>query len=746
MLSISKSKILPILYILSLVMLSGCDSNNNPSNTTEEDDTITSGLDSRPDNTTCLAASRPSASGDLISYERAFPNLSFNQPVALIQPPDNFDRWYVVEKPGTVYSIANIDDTTEKSVYLDLSNKVDDRSEGGLLSIAFHPDFDQNGFVFVYYTTSDDPANSGTNFRSHISRFTVNADGGSLDSASELLLLNVDQPYGNHDGGNIAFGPDGDLYIGLGDGGSGDDPTGNGQNKDTLLGAMLRIDVNVTQQEIDAGTLYKIPPDNPFAASSGCGSGNGCPELFAWGLRNPWRWSFDRLTDALWAGDVGQGQWEEIDRVELGKNYGWRCYEGNHEHLTSGCDLQAEYVFPVAEYEHPNGAGRSVTGGFVYRGSAIPDATGVYLFGDFSTGRVWDLSDPYGNADMQVLFDSGLPVSSFAQGHDGEIYIVSYSGGIYRLIPGTGTTGTAFAENLSATGCADPNDPKKAAAGMIPYDINSPLWSDGATKHRWFALPNGETISIGENGDWDFPIGSVLRKDFYLDDKIIETRLFAHHSDGGWAGYSYEWNDTQTEATLLPDGKLKMVGNQQWLYPSNADCLLCHTIAAGRTLGPETAQMNRTYFYDATERSANQLATYNKIGLFSQPLTDKPETLSALAMPQDENANIASRARAYLHINCSNCHRPGGSGRGAADFRYQVDFKEMNICNQSPETGDLGVSDARLLVPGDPDNSLISLRMKDLGDSRMPPLGTSVADSTGVAVIDAWISSISDCQ
>ena len=351
-----------------------------------------------------------------VSLERVFSNLSFDRPVALFQAPGDTERWFVVEQGGRVLVFADDPQVDQAEVFIDIRDRVDDGpSEAGLLGMAFHPDFAENHQVFLSYTRSGDP------LVSYVSRF-ISPDGGkTLDPDSETPLLTLDQPFGNHNGGGIGFGPDGYLYIGFGDGGSGGDPDGNGQNTHTLLGAMLRIDV-------DSATPYAIPPDNPFAQGGGRG------EIYAWGLRNPWRWSFDRSGGALWVGDVGQNQWEEIDRVERGGNYGWNIREGRHCFPSAPCDSTG-LIDPVTEYSHAEGC--SVTGGYVYRGMAIPALQGVYLYGDFCSGRLWGLAcDAAGTPATRVLQDTGLLISSFAEGHDGEVYVLDYSGGgLYRVAP-----------------------------------------------------------------------------------------------------------------------------------------------------------------------------------------------------------------------------------------------------------------------------------------------------------------------
>ncbi len=366
----------------------------------------------------------------LIQLERAFPNLSFSEPVALASSAAG-DRFYVVEKAGRIVSFVNDETVTTTSTFVDLRDQVDARAEGGLLGMALDPDYGGNGFVYLSYTTSDDPVNDdGDNFRSVISRFSLDTTRGEIDPASEVKLLVLPQSFANHNGGQLGFGPDGYLYIGIGDEGGSGDPSDNAQNPANLYGTFLRIDVG--QADASRGLPYSIPVSNPNAASRSCDDG-ACPEIFAFGLRNPWRWSFDRSSGDLWAGDVGQNAWEEIDRIRIGGNYGWRCREASDPFNTLNCE-NASFEPPVAEYSHSEG--RSVTGGYVYRGAAVIPLEGVYVFGDFINGRIWGLFAPYSNTpDCRLLIDTDLNISSFAEDNNGEIFVIDFSGNLFRISP-----------------------------------------------------------------------------------------------------------------------------------------------------------------------------------------------------------------------------------------------------------------------------------------------------------------------
>jgi uncharacterized repeat protein (TIGR03806 family) len=679
-------------------------------------------LDSRPANPTCKAPARPVlATG--VTTKGVFPALTFTLPVVMVQAPGDTSRWFVAQKGGIVKTFANMDAVPGATNFIDITARVNSApNEAGLLGMAFHPGWQQNHQVFLSYTRpcpNGRTACQSSGLLSTVSRFT-SADGGqTLDPASEAVILQLDQPYTNHNGGNIAFGPDGDLYIGFGDGGSGGDPQKNGQNVNVLLGKMLRIDVS-------NGAPYAIPPTNPFA------KGGGKPEIFAWGLRNPWRWSFDSATGDFWVGDVGQDTYEEIDLLKVGGNYGWNVREGFHCYGAMTC-ASAGMIDPIVEYPH-NGNGCSVTGGYVYRGALIPSLVGTYVYGDFCTGKTWGLFyDAMGKPAPQVLLAGGIQISSFGQGPDGELYILNYGNGkILQLVPSMAGPPPNFPPTLSATGCVDPKNAQIPAPGLIPYDVNAALWSDGADKERWMALPDGGKIHIGADGDWDFPNGTVLMKTFRVGGKRIETRLFVRHDDNGWAGYTYEWDDQEKDAALLPAGKTKAVGNQTWYYPSRSDCLRCHSAAAGGSLGLETAQLNKVFTYP-NGKLANQINTLDHIGLFD-------------AAPPAMPPALGGDGRSYLHANCSFCHRPGGTGGGPADFRFATPVPMMNVCNVAPSAGDLGVAGAKLVVPGNPGQSVVSLRMHALDANRMPPLATRVVDPAGTQAVDGWISSLMSCN
>ena len=377
----------------------------------------------------------------------------------------------------------------------------------------------------------------------------------------------------------------------------------------------------------------------------------------------------------------------------------------------------------------------------------MPALRGVHIMGDYGSGQVWGL---FPNGDQYTrtpLLDSGMNISSFAEDSTGELYVVSYSGGLYRIDPDTSaaTGGDEPPATLSDTGCVNTANPAEPAAGLIAYDIIEPFWSDGVVKRRYLALPDNTTLNINSDGDLTFPVGTVLMKYFYLQNQLIETRLFMLQSDDAWRGYSYRWNDTRTEALLLDNALDEEVGGQNWHYPSRAECNQCHTAIAGFALGPELLQLNRDFTGPVDGITANQIDRWQQMELFS---TSVPENLrnESLTDSRDDNAELQSRARSYLHTNCSSCHRPGGPTPVDLDLRYRTALADTGACDTAPQAGDLGITDARIIAPGNPARSVLLQRINATDGTRMPPLARNVIDDEGVSLIESWINSLNDCN
>ncbi len=670
-----------------------------------------------------------------------------DSPIYLTQAPGINNRYYVVERPGRIRSFVLGGAST---LAVDFSSQVVTAGEGGALSMAFHPNFATNRYAYIFLTASRQTygiTDSSVSMVTVVRRYTVSNDGLTFSNPVDILAprnssdTRLSHQPTNHKGGWIGFSPvDGYLYISLGDKGEGGGgvPISNNfsnpaQDMNSLHGKILRIDVNT-------GSPYGIPADNPFA------NGGGAPEIFASGFRNPWRSSFDRLTGELWVGDVGEGDREEINRVQLGGNYGWPFREG-HMDRCNNCIRGQQSVAPVVDLTRADGW-VAIIGGYVYRGSAMPELQGRYIFGDFIRSGVTTINyDNNGVASAVDLIPGGGSSPTLSEDNAGNIWRIHSWGGFEQLVRTNAPAAGNFPETLSATGCFNPQNIREPASGVVAYDINSPLWSDGASKERYFAIPDGTQITIESNGQWSFPIGSVLIKTFLLQNTPVETRLLVRHQNGEWGGYSYEWNDTGTEAYLLSAGKTKTVSTQEWRYPSRAQCMNCHTAPNGspaseRVLGLETAQINRDFIYPGN-LIANQIQTLATVNYFSSnpgSHTNLPQ------MPNPHSSeNLTDRARAYLHTNCSNCHQPNGPGRGGMDFRYTSNWATAGYCNQLPSLGNFGIANARLLKPGVAAESIIPLRMARTDIHRMPPLGVSITDTQGLGVIQNWINSLNQC-
>jgi uncharacterized repeat protein (TIGR03806 family) len=649
---------------------------------------------------------------------------------------------WIAEQAGSIRKVEN--GSLSASALLDIRDRVTEISRGGdergLLGIAVHPKFVENRRVFVSYTTRPP-------LRSRISEFSFKSQTQNIDPASEKILLEVAQPFSNHNGGDINFGKDGMLYIAFGDGGSANDPEGNGQKLSSLLGKILRID-------IDGASPYVIPKDNPFANSS-----NTRSEIFALGLRNPWRFSFDRQTGDLWTGDVGQNSYEEINLIQSGKNYGWNTMEGKHCFQGRPCQM-ADFAAPVHEYGRTDGY--SVTGGYVYRGKLIPSLFGKYVFGDFGSGKVWALHLNNNAADKsEQLLATGRSIASFGEDSEGEIYLLDHAGSLHKITAANQRSESEFPFLLSQTNCFASLNPIETSPQVLPYEVNSPLWSDGAEKTRYIYLPSGKMIS-SQNGAWQFPEGAVLIKNFFIPrvengtkkSDIVETR-FLVKSAGQWQGYSYIWNDERTDAVVLNgsatrvyhiDDELGASESFTYTYPSQSDCNRCHTQGANRVLGFSQLQLNRDIMTpDGEEQNQlNWLASKNIL----DPNALKSPHSPRMPSYRDPEVSAELRARSFMHANCAHCHNPStAAGQLPFDLRFETPLYRMAFCDQPAERASFGLPDPKLVDPGHADQSIALIRTSSTDPIvQMPPLGRARRDVTGMEVMTEWINQLTDCR
>jgi uncharacterized repeat protein (TIGR03806 family) len=634
---------------------------------------------------------------------------------------------------------------------------------------AWHPQFETNRWVYV-----------GCNGRSEgldavatkVLRFEVKGEGPyRCDPASRTLV--IEWPSNGHNGGDLAFGNDGMLYVSAGDGTSDSDTLRNGQNLSTLPGSLLRIDVDPSSHDspsresiVDSPSrdplatpstnpnhpAYRIPPDNPFV-----GLPNARGEIWAYGLRNPWRISFDSRSNQLWVGNNGQDLWESVYLVERGANYGWSINESNHPFHTQ--QDHGPVAISPATVEHHHSQSRSLTGGQVYHGAEFPELQGAYIYGDYSTGNVWAVRHDGQQIDFQQLIArSRVQISDFGFDSQGELLVADHAGSIFRLARNSVEAAVDFPKLLSHTGLFSDVAREQPIAGVIPYSINSPLWSDGAIKKRWMAVPGNETITFAPRGSWDFPEGSVLVKSFAFPtaepgtNRLVETRLLAKQQ-GEWYGYSYRWKKDQSDAELVAnEGQEEILDwvveegrtmDIRWRYPSRTECMVCHSRAAKFVLGLSAEQMHRTQMYhtaDGTAVDAPQLQTLAALGLFGEDWK-MPDDLESqkLVDPYDVNQDIDRRARSYLHTNCASCHVEAGGGNSKINLEFFTAAEKMNLLEADPLHGSLDIAGAKLLKAGAPEQSILHARLARRGTGQMPPLATHRVDAAAVELIRQWI-------
>ena len=719
------------------------------------------------------------------SLVNALGTLTFNEPICLATPPGETQRLFVCGKSGVIHVVPDVTAATPtSSVFFDPAATVNARSaedfvpdpfgESGLLSLAFHPAYATNRQFYVFYTVSK---TSGGNFQ-RVSRFTAQAGNPNVaDPASEQILIDQRDDASNHNGGDLHFGPDGYLYISVGDEGNADDALNNSQtiNKD-LFSGILRIDVDkkpgnieptnhAAVPKISGSARFSIPLDNPFVHTSLGGTWNGTyngsnanqttvrREFWATGLRNPWRMSFDPATGALWCADVGQNAYEEVDIITRGGNYGWAFREAAHNGAKSASAPAMfdtlYHVPPVHEY--PRGDGYSITGGQVYRGTRIGALAGKYVFGDYGTGNIWSINLD-GSSRQRLLGEAGIAAFGIDPSNQ-DLLLADISDGIVRRLVSTTNPGT-FPTTLSATGLfADLSD-LSPSPGLVPYQVNLAFWSDHAIKSRWFVVPNGTSqFTWSKENPWTLPTGTIWVKHFDMElqrgvpgsKKRIETRLLVKNAGGAY-GVSYRWNDAGTEATLVEDGGVNFPlaitegGTpvpQTWRIPSRAECMVCHTPQAGHALSFNTRQLNLAGSMNGF--GGNQLSTLISQGFFSNN-PGSPNLLPRHVGPAESAYSIEARVRSYLAVNCAYCHKSGGTAPASWDGRAELTLTQTTLVNGSATNiGSLPLG--KLVVPNSTANSILLHRAAaTAGFTRMPPLGSNVIDTANVTLLTNWIN------
>jgi uncharacterized repeat protein (TIGR03806 family) len=674
---------------------------------------------------------------------RAFPQFVFKHPVFIAQDPLS-ERFMVAEYDGMVYSFDPSDLSGAKDLFLDMGRNVS--------AFSFHPEYERNGQVFVF-SAHDPKIKDRSKSISRVSRFTLvgGSDPPRLDRDSEEII--VEWPGGGHNGGEAIIGPDGYLYITTGDGTGSSDRDNTGQGVNDLMAVMMRLDV----ENPDPGRKYSIPKDNPFVDMP-----DARGEIWAYGFRNPWRFSFDPVSGKPWVGDVGQDLWEYIELVSRGSNHGWSVMEGSHPFHPNKERGPTPIVPPVAEHHHTEC--RSITGGYVYEGDKFPELRDVYIYGDYQYGKVWGFRYDHEAGEKtwhEELADTTVKVSSFGLGRDGSFYALDYDRGeIYQLDRNPAPKQRQpFPRKLSETGLFISVEKHEVVPGVIPYSINAPFWSDGVGKERFFAVPGDLGIDFHEDTAWAFDDGSVTVKSFSIEAeqgrpetrRRIETRIVVKQ-ENHWVGYSYVWNDEQTDAMLVDANGLDKTykvkdasapggtREQRWHYPSRKECMFCHSRAAGFVLGLNTRQMNRPHDYGAV--SDNQLRALNHIGLFKTPLEKPPEEYAAFPDPFNVRADLEERVKTYLNVNCAMCHVGSGGGNSNLNLGLKTPLAEGRMIDEIPLHGEMGASNARVVAPGDPHRSTLYKRVVVRGTNQMPPTSTNRVDERGAQLLFDWIKQL----
>ena len=748
-----------------------------------------------------------------------FPKLKFDQPLYIERDPSDTRLW-VITRSGSVFSFPDDPDVAKPDLFVDLTKVFKQltphKSATAVKSaygLAFHPEYPKVPVCWLTYNVVTPDKKIHLEDGTRLSRFNVAFDDTGVprcEVASEKIVLTW--PEGGHNGACLQFGPDGYLYVSAGDGEvpNPPDPRRAGQDVTNFLSTIMRIDVNLT----DDGPPYTVPADNPFVKGASAGRSaddsevgvgeaglrysvqEARPEIWAYGFRNPWKINFGP-DGQLWVGDVGWELYEMVYNVKPGGNYGWSIVEGPHTVIPDGKRGPTPIVAPAVAYSHAEGA--SVTGGFVYQGSQFPELTGHYIFGDYETRRIWSASitkNEDGSADslsdLTDLVDPSVRIVAFGEDTSGELLLLHFDEGTIYGLERNESVGepSAFPRLLSETGLFTDVVNQLPSPGVIPIEINAPMWDDGATADRWLGIPGDDPIqslrgpkrmqesSLRES--MHFPVDSVLARTVKTDNApgtstvAVETQIL-HFNGKSWAGYSYLWNADQTDAELAPaagtDLRLsdygKSFGERTRNVHSRSECIRCHNAWAGGVLGFTLSQLNRPVRFvrndakrarmshHATRFAAsapdttsdNQIDWLRDIGILAG---DIPEDLrnsseprvAALAHIRDTEAELDHRARSYLSVNCAHCHQKGAGGTATIDLRHEASLEEMKTVGATPVQGTFQIPGGAIIAPGRPSKPILFYRTACSGRGRMPHIGSQQVDVEGVNMLRDWIASL----
>lgn len=664
------------------------------------------GLLARVPNTTCFLNGAPPLDIVSIANKPAFGALKAPAALGLVRGAGG--KLAVVQSSGLIRAFDPAGAGAKTTTVLDLSAQL---RTGGLRAAAYRPD---GAALVVSFVALDDP------LRLEVARFAVDGKG-IADPTSMEVLLTVPLLDATRAGGALSFLFDGTLVIAFGDGGAAacaTDPT-------LLAGKLVRIDLS-------AASGYTVPADNPFVTDA-----TTLHEIYALGLGSPSSCSVDRVTGRLWCADTG---------------------DATDDHLVIGA--AGATLRPILSFTR---VGCGVLVGFVSRDAALPDIQGALVFGDACSATLqamrFDGSLIRSQADITSL---PAKLAAFGEDDNGRMFAVDQNGAVHALVR-PATPAPSFPTSVSATGCIADMKTRTPAASLIPFEVRTPLWSDGAKKRRFIILPGKATIGFTKTGAWQFPDGSMFMKEFLLDDDssaatpdpIMETRFIVKRSDSAWEGYSYMWDRARKDAFLLEGAEIGSYAMKpgavdasgasvhRHTFPDRTQCLLCHNAAAGRALGLQTGRMNTDHDYDGFVD--NQLHAMDYVGLFGKPLPASPNKLPRFAQPADTKAPIEARARSWLYANCSHCHRPGGPTPVSLDFRYETTLADTKACGVLPRFVISQIPTADILTPGDSAHSEMFFRLSRRDQNQMPPIATLITEPIGVSVVQQWIDSLAAC-
>lgn len=699
-----------------------------------------------------------------------FSNLKFQRPL-LIRTDSAQERLWVVEQGGAVYSFPDEPDVVSPDLFIDLGKSYEQLTPnsdagkfGAAYGLAFHPKYPKVPVCWITYTLEASKSGQHLENGTRLSRFNITFDESGIprcDVASEEVLLTWLE--GGHNGACLEFGPDGYLYISAGDGEvpNPPDPRDAGQDVSNLLSTIMRIDVMPEGHS----PLYRVPADNPFVDLR-----SARPEIWAYGFRNPWKMTFAPGGE-LWVGDVGWELYEMVYRIRKGGNYGWSIMEGPQPVRPNARRGPTEILPAAIALAHTDAA--SVTGGYVYQGRRFPELMGSYIFGDFETRRIWSARfDGETLTSLMDLVRPSLRLVAFGEDTSHELLMLNYEAGtIHELVRGAPADVTqSFPVRLSETGLFKDLAGMAPADGVTAFEINAPMWNDGARVSHWLAVPGDQKIEVLKNstrrGNWMwreqmlFPKDSVLTRTMSLTDDAnrdvkVETQLL--HFDGiDWKGYSYAWNTDQQDAKLVPAAGLEIdlqsygdftnSGTPAWHIQSRSECMRCHNHWVGGPLAFTPPQLNRAIRTSAGSE-INQILALRDGGWLDGSIPEDPAHAtnpdwSALANSNDASLDLERRARSWLSVNCSHCHQNGAGGTATIDLRHTIDQGEMKIIDVKPNQGLLDLDDAHLVALGKPDSSVLLYRIATIGKGHMPHIGSTTPDPQGVSLVRDWIKSL----